>query len=69
MINKIRDWFSVEAHRAYIYRVLLALGAIAVFYGLISQEEVVLIAGAVTTILNIMPIANTSTKSDDDSVG
>ena len=50
-----------EQVRAYIYRVLIAVGAAAVAYGLVSSEELAVWLGVVTAVLNIMPAANTST--------
>lgn len=54
-----------ESTRAYIYRILIAVGTVAVAYGLITSEQVAVWLGLATAILNIMPAANTSTKSDD----
>ena len=51
-----------EATRAYIYRVLIAVGAVAAGYGLISGNEVALWLGVVAAVLNIMPSVNTNTK-------
>lgn len=52
-----------EATRAYIYRVLVAAGVVAVAYGLIDSEEAVLWAGLVGTVF-VLPAANTSTKGE-----
>lgn len=54
------SWFT-EIRRAWIYRVLIAAGAVAAGYGLLSDNEIALWAGLVATVLNIMPAANTST--------
>lgn len=51
-----------EHTRAYIYRVLIAAGALAAGYGLIADNQLSLIAGLAAAVLNIMPAANTSTK-------
>lgn len=51
-----------EHKRAYIYRVLIAVGAVAAGYGLISDNEIALWLGVVASLLNVMPAANTSTK-------
>jgi hypothetical protein len=48
--------------RAYIYRILIALGALAVGYGLVTPNELALWLGVTTAILNILPAVNTSTK-------
>jgi len=50
-----------EKTRAYIYRILVAVGTIVTTYGLISTNELATWLGLVTAILNIMPMANTST--------
>lgn len=54
-----------EKIRAYIYRILIAIGAIATGYGLITSDELALWLGLAIAILNIMPAANTSTHPDD----
>lgn len=51
-----------ESTRGYIYRILIALGSLAVGYGIVSANELVLWLGVATAVLNIMPAANTSTK-------
>jgi hypothetical protein len=53
-----------ETTRAYIYRILIALGTIATGYGLITADEVSLWLGLATTVLNIMPAANTKIHPD-----
>lgn len=53
-----------ERTRAYIYRVLAALAPIAVFYGVVSDQEVALFLAAAATILSTgLAAANTSTKA------
>jgi hypothetical protein len=54
-----------EKTRAYIYRILLAVSPLIAFYGLLSQEEVTLWLGVASTVLNILPVMNTSTKSNE----
>lgn len=51
-----------EKVRAYIYRVLLAVSPLVAFYGYMTQEEIVLWLGVVSTALNVLPTLNTSTK-------
>lgn len=55
-----------EATRAYIYSVLVAVGVVAIAYGLISQEEAATWAGLAAVVLqtggNALARANTSTK-------
>ena len=60
----MKDIFT-ETVRAYIYRVLIALGSVALVWGLVTGEQLAAILGACAAILNIMPALNTSTKSDD----
>ena len=52
-----------EPTRAYIYRTLIAAGALVAFYGVVSGEELALWLGVAATVLNVMPTANTSTKA------
>jgi hypothetical protein len=54
-----------ETQRAYIYRILIAIGTIATGYGVITSDQVALWLGLATAFLNIMPAANTSIHSDD----
>jgi len=58
------SWFT-EARRAYIYRILLAVGALAAGYGLVTDNDLALWLGVATSILNIMPVANTHAKQVD----
>lgn len=53
-----------EQTRGYIYRILLAIGTLVGFYGIATADEIALWVGLATTILNIMPAANTSIKGD-----
>lgn len=54
-----------EQVRAYIYRVLVAAGAVAVGAGVITGDNLMLWLGLAAAVLNIMPAMNTSTKSDE----
>ena len=54
-----------EKVRAYIYRILLAVSPLVAFYGLLSADEIALWLGVASTVLNIMPVMNTSTKVDE----
>jgi hypothetical protein len=54
-----------EKVRAYIYRILLAVSPLVAFYGLLSTDELALWLGVASTILNIMPVMNTSTKVNE----
>lgn len=54
-----------EQTRAWIYRILLALAAVAVGYGLITDAEAALWVGVGTAVLgNGLATANTTTKGD-----
>lgn len=53
-----------EKVRAYIYRVLLAVSPLVAFYGFLTQEEITLWLGVASTVLNILPTLNTSTKDN-----
>jgi hypothetical protein len=54
-----------ERTRAYIYRVLIAVGAVVGAYGLLSADEIAVWLGLAGVVLNLMPAANTSTKVED----
>lgn len=51
-----------EKVRAYIYRVLLAVSPVVAFYGYLTQEEIALWLGVASTVLNVLPALNTTTK-------
>lgn len=53
-----------EKTRAYIYRVLLAISPVVAFYGFLTQEELTLWLGVASTVLNILPAMNTTTKNN-----
>lgn len=55
-----------QTQRAYIYRILIAVGTIATGYGLITADQTALWLGLATAILNIMPAANTDIHADDE---
>ncbi|WP_217182597.1 hypothetical protein [Streptomyces sp. AC495_CC817] len=48
-----------QAVRAWAYRVLVAAGAVAVFYGLMSSQEVVVWLGLAAVVFNATPAAAT----------
>jgi hypothetical protein len=58
------SWFEKESNRAWLYRVLLAVSAALVVFGVLSEEETAaLIAIAAAALLgNGMAVSNTSTK-------
>jgi hypothetical protein len=51
-----------EPVRAWIYRVLIAVGAVVGAYGLLEANEVATWLGLAAVVLNIMPAGNTSVK-------
>ena len=55
-----------ESTRAYIYRVILAVMAIALFKGLVTQDELPLYLEVILSLLGLgsagLATANTSTK-------
>jgi len=61
MIDKIKSVFTAEV-RGYIYRVLIAVGALLAVYGFITQDQLAQVTGLVAVVLNVMPSANTPVK-------
>ena len=55
-----------ESQRAYTYRILIAVGTLAIGYGLITADQVALWLGLITAVLNIMPAANTKIHGDGE---
>jgi hypothetical protein len=53
-----------EKTRAYVYRILIAVGTLVAGYGLLTPNELALWLGVITAALNILPAANTTTSSD-----
>jgi hypothetical protein len=59
------EWLKsvfTEPVRAWIYRVLIAVGVALVGFGVISGEQWAMIGGVIVALLNVMPAGNTSTK-------
>jgi len=59
------EWLKsvfTEPVRAWIYRVLIAVGVALVGFGVITGEQWAMIGGIVVALLNVMPAGNTSTK-------
>lgn len=54
-----------ERVRGYIYRVLIAVGALVGVLGYLSGEQITAILGVLTAVLNVMPASNTSIKRDE----
>ena len=56
------SWFQNETNRAWLYRVLLAVSALVVGYGLITDEQAVLwLAVAAAVLGNGLAVKHTST--------
>ena len=57
-----------EQYRAYVYRILVAAGVVAIAYGLITQDQVVVWLQLLGTVLATggvgLAAANTSAKSN-----
>lgn len=60
-MRSIRDWFARERNRAYLYRVIVAGGGVAVAYGLVTSEDVAVVGGFIATLF-VLPAGNTSTE-------
>lgn len=43
----------------------MAAGAVAMFYGILSNEELAVWLGFASVALNVLPATNTSTKRDE----
>lgn len=64
-MNKLIAFFTPQV-RAWIYRILISVAPLVVFYGLMTQEAVALWIALVATFLGTgMAALNTSTKNDD----
>lgn len=59
----MRTWFT-QKRRAYIYRVLAAVGILALSYGVVDGNELAAWLGAAAVALNVMPIANTPVSTE-----
>jgi hypothetical protein len=57
--------FFTEQVRGYIYRILVAAGALLVAYGVIGSDELAVWLGVAVAVLNVMPSANTSIKKPE----
>lgn len=62
-MEKLKSIFTQEV-RGYIYRTLIAVGAIVSLYGYATSNEVASWLGLAAVVLNIMPTANTSVKKE-----
>lgn len=63
-MSKFLGWFAVESHRAYLYRLSVAVGAGLTTAGLTGHSPVMVAVGAVQSILSTsLAAVNTSTKA------
>lgn len=53
-------WLADPSKRAWIYDVALALGPVAVMYGLLTEQEVAVWLGVVNTLTSGLARANVS---------
>jgi len=53
--------------RGWIYRILIAVGALVAGYGFMTSDQIAQWLGLAAVVLNIMPTANTSVKKDVDT--
>ncbi len=53
--------------RGWIYRILLAVGALVAGYGFMTSDQIAQWLGLAAVVLNIMPTANTPVKKSVDS--
>ena len=62
-----------ERARAYTYRVLTAVGALAILYGVVTEDELAAWGGLVTQVLNVggnaLASANTTTQKGEPDHG
>lgn len=62
-MKRVQAWVGQERNRAYLYRVIVGGGGVAVAYGLVTSEDVATVAGFVATLF-VLPARNTSTAKD-----
>jgi hypothetical protein len=58
--HTIVSWLT-EPVRAWLYRVLVAAGALLLVYGVLSAEEAAAWTGLAVALCNVTPAAHTST--------
>lgn len=54
-----------EQTRGYIYRILVATGALVGVLGILTGEQIAAILGVATAVLNVMPAVNTPVKRNE----
>jgi len=59
-------WFNDPVNRGWVYRILVAVGALVAGYGFVSGEQIAQWLGLAAVVLNIMPTANTPVKRTDE---
>lgn len=62
-MENIKNIFTKPV-RAWIYRVLMAAGIVALAYGILTDEQIAVWLGLAGAVLNILPVANTSTRKE-----
>ena len=63
-MDTIRQWFRSERNRAWLYRLSLALIAILVAYGVLTDEQAPLVIGLLAAMFPAgLATANTTTKT------
>ncbi len=61
-MTKISEWLGVEKNRAYLYRIALAVIALLVGVGVLTDEDAALVLGLVAAFLSTgLAVANTTT--------
>jgi len=59
--HPVLPWLTTP-RRAWLYRVLTAVGALAILYGLVSGEEAAAWLGLAVALSNVTPAAHTPTS-------
>lgn len=59
-LKKLVNWTNDPAKRKWVYDVAASLGAVAIFYGVLTSEEVAVWLGVVTTLTNGLARQNVS---------
>jgi uncharacterized membrane protein YkgB len=64
-MTRIMEWLGVEANRAYVYRVALAVIAVLVGVGVLTDESAPLVIGLLAALLPTgLAVVNTTTSRD-----
>ena len=66
-MTRLGQWFSVERHRAWLYRVSLAIIALLIGLGVLADEQGPLLIGLAAAMFPIgTAVANTTTTKAQD---